>query len=69
MNKNNDNNTNDIDSNIASAKIDLKLAVNKSLYLKDMITEEMYIKANEIIIKSAPPRQILAKNKRDSFER
>ncbi len=69
MNKNNDNNnTNDIDSNIASAKNDLKLAVNKSLYQKGIITEEMYIKAKEALIR-APMPNIQHKKRGDSLER
>ncbi|MFI3141992.1 MAG: hypothetical protein R3Y27_06770 [Clostridia bacterium] len=32
--------------------IEIKLAINKNLYEKDMISEEMYIKAKELILKA-----------------
>ncbi len=44
-----------IDNNIANVKTDIKLAVNRSLYQKGVITEEMYIKAKEMLIKTMPP--------------
>ncbi len=58
-------NTNEIDNNLNSAKTELKLAVNHSLYTKGLITEEMYIKAKEMIIKTPLPN----KKRKDSFER
>ncbi len=49
-------NPSEISINITSAKTDIKLAVNKSLYLKGVISEEMYIKVNEILIKNLPSK-------------
>ncbi len=45
----------DIENNIANVKTDIKLAVNRSLFLKGIITEEMYIKAKDMIIKAVSP--------------
>ncbi len=59
---------NEIDSNINSTKTELKLAVNKSLYLKGVITEEMYIKAKEALIR-APMSNIQHKKRGSSLER
>ncbi len=43
---------NNTKENIDIAIIEIKLAVNKNLYEKGFITEEMYTKAKEMILKS-----------------
>ncbi len=59
---------NGIDKNIANFKTDIKLAVNRSLYIRGIITEEMYIKAKDMLIKTAVPNGF-EKNSNGFFER
>ncbi len=63
------NGQNKLQSNITLAKTDVKLAVNKSLYMKGIITEEMYIKAREMLIKTAPTNNSPKKNTPDFYDR
>ena len=42
----------DINTNIAKTIIEIKLTVNKRLYEKGAITEDMYRKATDMILKS-----------------
>lgn len=41
-----------IENNIYLAKIEIKLMINKKLYEQGFLTEEMYIKAKELILKA-----------------
>ncbi len=43
---------NKINENVIMVNIEIKLAINKTLYEKGLITEEMHIKAKEMILKT-----------------
>ncbi len=54
---------NKTNENINLAKMEIKLAINRHLFEKNAITEEMYIKAKDILIKTAPSGNIRKKNR------
>ncbi len=49
---------NKTNENINLVKMEIKLAINRQLFEKNAITEEMYIKAKDILIKTAPPSNL-----------